>query len=87
MIRYLQSKLVENKLVDVADKAKEAKQVKDSEVEVDLIEDTVSLELIIKTKELCGALGIHVFYYGHKASADQMMTTWENQLHYVGTIH
>ena len=38
-------------------------------------------------KGLCSAIGIHVFDYGHKASADQMSTTWENLVHYVGTIH
>ena len=33
------------------------------------------------------ALGIHVFDYGTKASVDQMRTTRDKLVHYVGTIH
>jgi hypothetical protein len=34
---------------------------------------------------LCAALGINVFDYGHKAAADQMRTSWEKLVHFVGT--
>ena len=40
-----------------------------------------------KQKGLCSALVIYVFDYDQKASADQMRTTWEKLVHYVGTIH
>ena len=34
---------------------------------------------------LCSALGSNVFDYGHKAAADQMRTSWEKVVQYVGT--
>jgi hypothetical protein len=34
---------------------------------------------------LCTALGNNVFDYGHKAAADQMRTSWEKLVQYVGT--
>ena len=34
---------------------------------------------------LCSALGSNVFDYGHKAIADQMRTSWEKLVQYVGT--
>jgi hypothetical protein len=34
---------------------------------------------------LCAALGINVFDYGHRAAADQMRTSWEKLLQFVGT--
>ena len=34
---------------------------------------------------LCAALGSNVFDYGHKAAADQMRTSWEKLVQYVGT--
>jgi hypothetical protein len=34
---------------------------------------------------LCGALGNNVFDYGHRAAADQMQTTWEKLVQFVGT--
>ena len=34
---------------------------------------------------LCSALGTNVFDYGHKAAADQMRTSWEKLVDYVGT--
>ena len=34
---------------------------------------------------LCTTLGSNVFDYGHKAAADQMQTSWEKLVQYVGT--
>jgi hypothetical protein len=34
---------------------------------------------------MCTNLGTNVFYYGHKSAADQMLTSWENLVQYVGT--
>ena len=34
---------------------------------------------------LCTTLGNNVFDYGHKAAADQMRTSWEKLVQYVGT--
>ena len=34
---------------------------------------------------LCTTLGTNVFDYGHKAAADQMRTSWEKLVQYVGT--
>jgi len=34
---------------------------------------------------LCTTLGSNVFDYGHKAAADQMRTSWEKLVQYVGT--
>jgi hypothetical protein len=34
---------------------------------------------------LCAALGNNVFDYGHRAAADQMRTSWENLVQFVGT--
>jgi hypothetical protein len=34
---------------------------------------------------LCAALGINVFDYGHRAAADQMRTSWEKLVQFVGT--
>jgi hypothetical protein len=34
---------------------------------------------------LCAALGINVFDYGHKAAADQMRTSWEKLVQFMGT--
>jgi hypothetical protein len=40
----------------------------------------------ISTKKgLCAYLGIYVFDYGHKSAADQMRTSWEKIVQYVGT--
>lgn len=39
----------------------------------------------VSKKGLCEALGNHVFDYGHKACADQMRTSWEKLVQYVGT--
>ena len=39
-----------------------------------------------KHKGIYSALGIHVFDYGHKESADKMRNTWENIVHHGGTI-
>ena len=36
---------------------------------------------------LCSALGTSVFDYGHKSAADQMRTTWEKLVQYVGTSY
>ena len=36
---------------------------------------------------LCAALGTNVFDYGQKAAADQMKTSWEKLVQYVGTNH
>ena len=36
---------------------------------------------------LCSALGKNVFDYGQKASADQMITSWEKLVQYVGTSY
>ena len=35
----------------------------------------------------CSALGNNVFDYGQKASADQMRTSWEKLVQYVGTSY
>ena len=35
-------------------------------------------------KGLCSALGNNVFDYGHKAAADEMRTSWEKVVEYVG---
>ena len=35
-------------------------------------------------KGLCAALGNNVFDYGHKGAADQMRTSWEKLVQYVG---
>jgi hypothetical protein len=34
---------------------------------------------------LCAALGINVFNYGHRAAMDQMRTSWEKIVQFVGT--
>ncbi len=34
---------------------------------------------------LCAALGINVFDCGHRAAADQMRTSWEKLVQFVGT--
>ena len=34
---------------------------------------------------LCAALGNNVFDYGHRAAADQMQTSWEKLVQFVGT--
>jgi hypothetical protein len=34
---------------------------------------------------LCAALGINVFDYGHRAAADQMRTSWEKLIQFLGT--
>ena len=34
---------------------------------------------------LCTALGINVFDYGHRAAADQMRTSWEKLVQFMGT--
>jgi hypothetical protein len=34
---------------------------------------------------MCTNLGTHVFYYGQKSAEDQMRTSWENIVQYVGT--
>ena len=36
-------------------------------------------------KGLCGTLGTNVFDYGMKGAADQMRTSWEKLVQYVGT--
>ena len=36
---------------------------------------------------MCSALGKNVFDYGQKASADQMRTSWEKLVRYVGTSY
>ena len=38
-----------------------------------------------KKPGLCAALGSYIFDYGHKGSADQMRTSWEKLVQYVGT--
>ena len=38
-------------------------------------------------KGLCAALGSHVFDYGHKAAADEMRTSWEKLVGYVGSTY
>ena len=38
-------------------------------------------------KGLCAALGDNVFDYGHKAAADQLRTSWEKLVQYVGTTY
>ena len=38
-------------------------------------------------KGLCGALSGNVFDYGQKGAADQMRTTWEKVIQYVGTTY
>jgi hypothetical protein len=34
---------------------------------------------------LCAALGNNVFDYGHRAAADQMRTSWEKLIQFMGT--
>jgi hypothetical protein len=34
---------------------------------------------------LCAALGINVFDYGHRAAVDQMRTSWEKLVQFMGT--
>jgi hypothetical protein len=34
---------------------------------------------------LCAALGNNVFDYGHRAAVDQMRTSWEKLIQFVGT--
>ena len=34
---------------------------------------------------LCGTLGSNMFDYGHKGIADQMRTSWEKLVQYIGT--
>jgi hypothetical protein len=34
---------------------------------------------------LCATLGINVFDYGHRAAVDQMRTSWEKHVQFVGT--
>ena len=34
---------------------------------------------------LCSALGKNIFDYGHKGTADEMRTSWEKLVQYVGT--
>jgi hypothetical protein len=34
---------------------------------------------------LCAALGNHVFNYGQRAAADQMRTSWEKLIQFMGT--
>jgi hypothetical protein len=34
---------------------------------------------------LCAALGNNVFNYGHRAAVDQMRTSWEKLIQFVGT--
>jgi hypothetical protein len=34
---------------------------------------------------LCAALSINVFDYGHRAAVDQMRTSWEKLMQFVGT--
>ena len=41
----------------------------------------------IGKKGLCSGLGINVFDYGQKAAADQMRTSWEKLVQYVGTSY
>jgi hypothetical protein len=36
-------------------------------------------------KSLCTYLGTNVFHYGQKSAANQMRTSWENLVQYVGT--
>ena len=36
---------------------------------------------------MCSALGKNVFDYGKKASVDQMRTSWEKLVQYVGTSY
>ena len=36
-------------------------------------------------KGLCAALGTNIFDYGTKGTADQMRTSWEKLVQYVGT--
>lgn len=36
------------------------------------------------TAGMCAALGTHVFDYGHKDAADQMKSTWEKLVLYIG---
>ena len=38
-------------------------------------------------KGMCAALGTHIFDYRQKASADQMRTSWEKLIQYVGTSY
>ena len=38
-------------------------------------------------KGLCTTLGANVFDYGQKNAADQMRTSWEKLVHYVGTTY
>jgi len=38
-------------------------------------------------KGLCGTLGSNVFDYGTKGAADQMRTSWEKLVQYVGTSY
>ena len=39
------------------------------------------------TTGLCAALGYNVFDYGHKAAADQMRTSLDKLIEYVGTTY
>ena len=54
-------------MLEVASKAEEDKEVEEAKVEVEMSEDTMK---ILIHKRMCSALGIHVFDYGKKASAD-----------------
>ena len=36
-------------------------------------------------KDFCTDIGNNVFYYGHKAAADHMRTSWEKLVQHIGT--
>ena len=69
---------------EVATKAEESKE---TEVEIDLPEDTVTMDILLNTRECVVALGNQVFHYGKNASAYQKRTTWEKIVDHVGKIH
>jgi hypothetical protein len=56
-------------------------------IAVDAVEDEVIIILApsIQQKKSCTNLGTNVFDYGQQFAADQMRTSWEKLVHYVGT--
>ena len=68
---------------EVATKDEESKE---SEVEVDLPEDTVTMDILLNTRECVVDLGNQVFHYGKNTSAYQTRTTWEKIVDHVVKI-
>ena len=80
---FLEPKLWKKEVEEVATKAKEVEQ---NEVKVELPEDTVTLDLLIHTRD-CVVLQESIFGYVQKASVDQIRSAWEKLVHHVVAIH